>query len=73
MIDKITNLNKRWVIDQYFEKYANKISYQQIWEEYRFYFMKDKDTYSIGKLEAEIKQHCPELFSGEKIHASSIS
>jgi hypothetical protein len=66
-------MNKRWVIDKYFEKYAEKIGYRQLWEEYRFYFMKDKDTYSLSKLESEIKHYCPELFSGEKIHASSIS
>lgn len=73
MFTKLTNDNKAFVIDQYFEKYSKQISYQQIWEEYQKYFKKHKSSYKLEDLEKEIRQNCPTLFNEEKQYASSVS
>lgn len=73
MINKITSLNKHWVVDQYFQEYSKDIGYQQIFEEFKKYFFRDKESYDLDHLEQEIKQNCPQLFNEEEKYASSIS
>lgn len=73
MINKITNLNKHWVVDQYFQEYSKDIGYQQIFEEFKKYFFRDKESYTLDQLEQDIKQNCPKLLNEEHKYASSIS